>query len=199
MPLPKKIHVLEQEQFDRLLAWLDEDREHAGLIYEKIRRRLITIFAARDCSVPEELADETIDRVSRRIADIANDYSGDKALYFFGVANNVHHEYLKRPSSPEREEELGYRQQELSDRHNYSEPDTEQVHQCLEHCLSRFPVDERAMLLRYYSLEKQAKIGLRKQMADELGVSINTLRLRVLRMKEKLQPCVERCMDRTKV
>jgi len=199
MPLPKKVHVLQQEQFDRLLAWLDQDREQAGLVYEKIRRRLITIFAARDCSVPEELADETIDRVSRRVADIANDYSGDKALYFFGVANNVHHEHLKRPSSPEREEELSYRERELSDPYSYFEPDPELVHHCLEHCLGRFPVDERAMVLRYYSLEKQAKIGLRKQMADELGVSINTLRLRVLRMKEKLQPCVERCMDRTKV
>ena len=192
MPLPRKVHVLEQEQFDRLLAWLDQDRERAGLVYEKIRWRLIRIFAARDCPVPEELADETIDRVARRIPDIATDYAGDKALYFFGVANNVHHEYLKRPAIPEGREKL-------RDDHPHGDPDKEQTHTCLERCLSRLSSEARDMILRYYSLEKQAKIGLRRQIADELGVSINTLRLRVLRMKEKLQPCVERCLDRMKV
>ena len=193
MPLPRKVHVLEQEQFERLLAWLDQDREQAGLVYEKIRWRLITIFAARDCPIPEELADETIDRVSRRVADIAADYTGDKALYFFGVANNVHHEYLKRPAPELKAEPL--------DRNPYWQPlesEKQQTHDCLERCLGRLSGEERALILRYYSLEKQAKIGLRKQIADELGVSINTLRLRVLRMKEKLQLCIERCIKSLK-
>lgn len=188
MPPPRKIHVLAQEDFDRLLAWLDPDRERAGSAYEKIRWRLITIFAARNCSVPEELADETIDRVARRVSDIAGAYDGDKALYFFGVATNVHHEYLKRPTLPEP-------QTELSDERS----DKERIHDCLEQCLGKLSIDARDLLLRYYSLEKRAKIDLRQQMAEELGVSINTLRLRVLRMKEKLQPCVETCLSRTKV
>ena len=96
----KKRQLLQQEDLDRLLAWLDSDPERAGLIYEKIRRRLITILASRHCSVPEELADETIDRVARRIEDIRDTYAGEKALYFLGVMNNVHHEYLKRPALP---------------------------------------------------------------------------------------------------
>ncbi|HKP37054.1 MAG TPA: hypothetical protein VJT71_09355, partial [Pyrinomonadaceae bacterium] len=68
MPPRRKIHVLAQEDFDRLLAWLDADRERAGVIYEKIRWRLITIFAARNCVTPEDLADETLDRVARKVA-----------------------------------------------------------------------------------------------------------------------------------
>jgi len=191
MPPPRKIHILAQEDFDRLLDWLDQDREQAGLIYEKIRGRLITIFGARNCPVPEELADETIDRVARRVADIAGTYAGEKARYFFGVANNVHHEYLKRPALEEAQEEFANREPAESDR--------EGVHSCLEQCLSRLSDAERETILRYYSREKQAKIGLRKQIAEELGISINTLRLRVLRWKEKLQPCVERCLDRTDV
>lgn len=187
MPQPRKIHVLDQAQFDCLLAWLDQDRERAGLVYENIRWRLMTIFAARDCPVPEELADETIDRVTRRVSDIATNYTGDKALYFFGVANNVHHEYLKRPALPEHKEEL-------SGDYPHGDPDKELIHDCLERCLNRLSSEARELILRYYSLEKQAKIGLRKQMADEIGVSINTLRLRVLRMKERLQPCLEQCL-----
>ena len=188
MPPPRKTHVLDQNQFDQLLAWLDEDREAAGRRYEQIRWRLITIFAARGCSTPEELADETIDRVARRISDIADDYVGDKARYFFGVANNVHHEYLKQPAiaeidSPPVEEEQ----------------DKERVHGCLERCLSRLDAADRAMVLRYFSQDKRAKVELHNDMADEMGITINTLRLRVLRLKQKLQPCVERCLERADV
>lgn len=183
MPPPQKTRVLSQEEFDRLLAWLDQDRERAGLAYEEIRRRLTTIFAARNCPVPEDLADETIDRVARRVADIAADYTGDKAKYFFGVATNVHHEYLKRPAPPEPQEEW------IDESTN-----KEQTYACLEQCLAKLPADGRAMILRYYSQEKQAKIDLHKCMVDEFKVSINTLRLRILRMKQKLQPCLERCL-----
>src|SRR6185503_6276943 len=175
-----------QEDFDRLLAWLDPDREQAGATYEKIRWRLITIFAARNCATPEDLADETLDRVARRVAEIEPDYTGDRALYFFGVANNVHHEYLKRPPPPEPRDEL------TTDTENQ-----ERTHDCLEQCLRKLPEDSRTLILRYYSQEKQAKIHLHKQMAEELAITINTLRLRILRMKEKLQPCVERCLERT--
>src|SRR5947209_6617862 len=38
------------DSFDRLLAWLNPDREQAGQRYEEIRRRLIKIFARRGCS-----------------------------------------------------------------------------------------------------------------------------------------------------
>lgn len=188
MPPPRKIHVLAQEDFDRLLGWLNQDQEQAGLVYEKIRWRLITIFAARGCEVPEELADETIDRVARRVSEIEPGYTGDKALYFFGVANNVHHEYLKRPQPPAQQDEL------IDER-----GDQERLHHCLEQCLRKLSEESRHMILRYYSQEKQAKIHLHKEMAEELGITINTLRLRVLRLKEKLQPCIERCLERTEL
>lgn len=187
MPPQRKLHVLSQEDFDRLLAWLDDDRERAGQIYEKIRWRLITIFAARGCPVPEELADETIDRVARRVGDIAESYTGEKVCYFFGVANNVHHEYLKRPAAPSAEEIFEV------------VPDKEQIHNCLEHCLARLPEGERATILNYFSHEKATKIDLHKRLAGELGITINTLRLRILRTKQKLQPCVERCLERANV
>ena len=187
MPPPRKIHVLAQEDFDRLLGWLDEDRDQAALTYERIRRRLITIFAARGCSVPEELADETIDRVARRVLEIADSYTGDKARYFFGVANNVHHEYLKRPALSEQYETVE------------AAPDQERIHGCLEHCLRRLAEADRAMILSYFGHEKGAKVDLHKQMAGDLGITINTLRLRILRTKQKLGPCIERCLERTEV
>ena len=81
MSAAKHLKDLEQQDFDRLLNWLDADRDRAGLLYERIRWRLVTILASRGCALAEELADETIDRVARRVADIEQIYVGDKAIY----------------------------------------------------------------------------------------------------------------------
>ena len=178
----RTLHILKQEEFDRLLTWLDHDAERAGLTYEKIRWRLVAILASRGCVCPEELADETIDRVARRVVDIQDSYVGDKAIYFLGVMNNVHHEYLKRPMTP-----------------RLPEPDDdveakESVHLCLEKCLDKLSPNSRRMIERYYAEDKRAKIDLRKRIAAELGIGLSTLRLRALRIREKLQMCIEQCL-----
>jgi DNA-directed RNA polymerase specialized sigma24 family protein len=179
----KKLNILRQEDFDRLLSWLGPDAEQSGLTYEKIRWRLIAILASRGCRVPEELADETIDRVARRLVDIQETYVGDKAIYFLGVMNNVHHEYLKRPATPvllEPDDDLETK---------------EKTHVCLERCLDKLGPNSRQMIERYYAENKRAKIDLRKRLAAELDISISTLRLRALRIREKLQVCIEQCLE----
>ena len=183
----KKLNVLKQGDFDSLLAWLDPDPGRAALVYEKIRWRLIAILASRHCPVAEELADETIDRVARRVSDIRETYVGDKAIYFLGVMNNVHHEYLKRPALP-----------------RLPEPDDdgaarEETHLCLERCLEKLTPNSRLVIERYYAENKQAKIDLRKRIAAELGVGLNTLRLRALRIREKLQTCISQCLQTSSV
>jgi DNA-directed RNA polymerase specialized sigma24 family protein len=186
MPPAKRFHVLAQEDLDRLLTWLDPDRERASYVYEKVRWRLITILASRGCSIPEELADETIDRVARRVTDIQETYVGDKTIYFLGVANNVHHEYLKRPALPLVSASRATAEESRN---------KEQTHECLEVCLNKLPLDSRNLIERYYAEERQAKIDLRKRIADELGIGSGTLRLRALRIRERLQQCIENCLD----
>src|SRR5882757_5870855 len=178
----KQLRELGQQDFDRLLSWLDRDRERAGFLYEQIRWRLVTILAARGCTLAEELADETIDRVARRVVDIQHAYSGDKAIYFLGVMNNVHHEYLKRPTlsqPPEPEDDLEAK---------------ETTHLCLAKCLDKLSPNSRRLIERYYSENKRAKIDLRKRIAAERDNGISTLRLRAVRIREKLQTCIEQCL-----
>jgi DNA-directed RNA polymerase specialized sigma24 family protein len=186
MPTARKLKELDQDDFNRLLHWLDSDRERAGALYEKIRWRLIAILAARGCTVAEDLADDTIDRVSRRVADIQETYVGDKAIYFLGVMNNVHHEFLKRPTAPR----LVAPQP--------AEPATEQVHVCLDKCLERLAPHARQLIEKYYAENKQAKINLRRMIARQLGVSASNLRLRALRIRAKLQECINQCLDLSK-
>src|ERR1044071_2085308 len=92
--------ALSREAFNSLLDWLDPDREQAGIKYEDIRRRLIKIFTGRGCAEAEDLADETINRVTSKLNEIEKDFTGDRTRYFFGVANKVHMEYLRRKPPP---------------------------------------------------------------------------------------------------
>ena len=87
---------LTPEAFDRLLLWLNPDRERAGRKYEEIRRKLITILSSRGCTCPEDLTDEAMNRVTRKVPEIIDNYVGDPALYFYGVAHKVHLEWVRR-------------------------------------------------------------------------------------------------------
>jgi len=182
MSAAKHFKDLGQQDFDRLLNWLDADRERAGVLYERIRWRLVTILASLGCVLADELADETIDRVARRVTDIEQTYVGDKAIYFLGVMNNVHHEYLRRPTAPR-----------LIDTSDNVET-REQIHACLDNCLEHLAPYARQLIENYYAADKKAKIDLRKVIARELGIKPATLRLRALRIREKLQTCIEQCM-----
>jgi RNA polymerase sigma factor (sigma-70 family) len=179
----RHLKTLQKADFDRLLLWLDLDPERAGELYEKIRWRLIAILASRGCRIPEELADETIDRVARRVRDIEATYVGDKSVYFLGVMNNVHHEYLKRP-----------RLSELAPTPGDSAVN-EQTYLCLDKCIAKLTPHAREIIEQYYTAEKQAKINLRKRIAAALGISNSNLRLRALRIRAKLQTCIEQCLE----
>jgi DNA-directed RNA polymerase specialized sigma24 family protein len=90
-----------QEAFDKLLEWLDPDRERAAEKYQKIHTRLIGIFSNHGCADPEKLADETIDRVIAKMDSLSVNYEGEPTRYFYGVARNILKEDLKRRNTHE--------------------------------------------------------------------------------------------------
>jgi len=179
----KKEWILTQESFDALLSWLDPNREAAGRKYETIRCRLIKIFACRGCFEPEDLADETINRVTNKLKDIETDFTGEPALYFYGVANKVHLEYLRRKPVPTLP----------PPRSNTAEIELE--HHCLDRCVEKLGPDNRSLVLEYYQDEKQAKIEHRKLLAERLGIALNALRIRAHRLRATLQRCLEDCLE----
>lgn len=174
-----------QESFDRLLNWLDPDRELAGKRYEEIRFKLIKIFVRRECQIAEELADETINRVAKRLLDIEENYVGDRALYFYGVAYNVFLEYVKKKPEP-----LPIPDPDPPD---IIERNLECLRKCMEHLTTR----NRELIQTYFGDEKGAKIARRKTLADEMNISLNTLRMRAHRIKATLRDCVLNCIKQS--
>jgi len=186
----KREWVLTQETFDALLAWLDPDREVAGKKYETIRLRLIKVFTCRGCSDAEDLADETINRVVARVADLG-DYHGDPTPYFYGVSQKIQLEYLRKSKGRQAEgpaEEVAVVPAVFGD-------DDEPEYNCLERCLERLSVTSRKLVLEYYQQERQAKIDHRKRLADELGIAVNALRIRAYRIRRTLEECVHACIE----
>jgi len=182
-PSAKKDWDLSQEAFDRLLSWLNRDRETAGKKYEEIRRRLIKIFSCQGCIGAEDLADETINRVARKLPEICPTFVGDPTLYFLGVAHNVCLEYFRKKPEPEPPPPLADPPEQK-----------EKLDVCLEECLQRLTPKSRELILEYYHEEKHSKIDHRKELAQRLGIALNASRIQAHRIPAKLQECVFECV-----
>jgi RNA polymerase sigma factor (sigma-70 family) len=196
----KKHWVLTQEAFDKLLVCLDADREQAGQKYENIRQSLMTFFECRGGASPEEQADDTMNRVARRLVEGKEIYVENPASYFYGIARNVlkeHWESSKPESVPL--EDVPPSKALSDDPSRLHERQVERYHKeqqldCLEHCLQGLPSSNRDLISRYYQGETSIKIQNRKSLAQTLGIPLNALRIRALRIREKLEDCVESCL-----
>ena len=172
-----------QEAFEKLLAWLDTDRDKAAEKYDKIHLRLVRIFAAKGCAEAEDLADQAVNVVALKIDWLRQNYVGDPALWFYAVAKKIYQEWLKsfrvRPPPP-------------------PAPDNRPIEErcaCLEKCLKKITTpDEAQMVVRYHEGDGQVRIANRKKMAEELGISLNALRIRICHIQARLRPCIEDCL-----
>ena len=173
-----------QEDFDRLLAWLDPDRECAGEHHERIRRKLILIFASHGWSSPEEMTDECINRVIKKLPEIEQEYKGSPENYFLSVAKYVELEW-PRKERPIVIPPVGGASSEV-----------EEPLACLDRCLDHLPAATRELVLEYYQDEKKAKIDHRAALAQRLGIAVNALRIRAHRIRKHLEKCVLECMDK---
>jgi RNA polymerase sigma factor (sigma-70 family) len=198
-PALKKDWVLNQQAFDALLVSLDRDRERAGTRYEQIRHALITFFECRGSGAPEDHADDTITRVARRLLEGQPIQIDKAASYFYGVARNVlkeHWESRRRSPISLKSQPLALgsvdsqRRDEQSSEHQLRD----QRLDCLERCVAELPATDQELIRQYYQGESGVKIENRRRQAERLGIPINALRIRALRIREKLEECVERCV-----
>ena len=189
-PRPRKEWVLTRETFDRFLAVLDNDRDKAGEKYEEIRLKLLKYFQWCGSSFPDLDADETINRVMRRMEEGANVYNLNG--YIYGVARLVNTESLKHRN----------RMQELEESSLVElwsvgvDAEAVQRQECLERCLGKLSDEERAMITEYYTHDKAEKVTCRERLAARLGISLNTLRVKMHRQRLYLESCVNKCLRR---
>jgi DNA-directed RNA polymerase specialized sigma24 family protein len=182
------------EVMQAFLLWLGADEASGARKYEDIRRKLTLLFRYRGCHIPEELADETIDRTARAALKPDFQYQGDPIAYFRGVAHNVYHEWLRKERKFRSEPlEGGYIDLPAPD--GGAEQD-DPAPACLDRCLNALSPPKKNLLIRYYGSDKRAKIDGRQLLADELGIALNALRIQVFRLRNGLRECIEICKER---
>ena len=179
----KKDWILTREAFDRFLARLDDDRERAGEKYEILRLKLLKYFEWRNAAIPEELADETINRIARKLheGETIQNLNG----FIFGIARHLVEEQKKELSSKEAAlRELPKTSMARADDHRLD---------CCEKCLDCLSESDRDLIINYYSSDKRARIDEHKRTAAKLAISLNSIRLRIYRIKQKLEKCISEC------
>lgn len=171
--------------FKMLLTQLSSDQERAGELYLHMHGKLVRYFSWHTCAHPEDLADEVLDRVCRRLEE--GEQIEQIISYILGVARRILLEQrksfltaaalpddrtLQRPGEPRGDEA---------------------TMECMDACLEQLPPESRALLLEYYSPEASARAWARQTIADRMGLSLNALRNRVLRLRRNLETCIAEC------
>lgn len=174
---------LSASSFTALLAALHSDRSVAGQEYERLRRRLIQFFIIHGAHRAEEIADEALNRLAKRISQGEAIQNIDQ--YLAGIGRMLLLEERQRGKR-----ELAIVQQQSTVAMQSS--NEEEMLQALESCLTQLASDHQQLLKRYYSAESRARIRERERMAAEMGISVNSLRNRTLRLREKLEACVRK-------
>ena len=182
---------LTEGAFERLLQALDPDRDRAGEKYELLRTKLIKFFAWGGSPWPEDHADESIDRLIRRLdqGEAVERLEG----FAYGVARLVLLESRKERSQAQQRlvglaslpgpgEELAAREASAG---------------CLEACLARLPQGEKELILEYYRGDGSERIRGRKALAERLQVPMSLLRIRVHRIRARIETCLRQSLGRS--
>jgi len=154
-----------------------------------MRRRLTAFFSRKRVRSPDDLADEALNRVARRLEEEAAITDTPPARYCFIVAKFVFLEHLRRPDAHSHDglEPVGLSRPD-------DEAERERRLDCLDRCLGELGADDRSLILDYYRGDDAAKIAARRALAERLGLSANALTIRACRLRHKLEACVVRRM-----
>jgi DNA-directed RNA polymerase specialized sigma24 family protein len=185
--------------FARLLQWLDDGVESNGQTYLEMRHRLVAYFDRRNRLSADELADETLNRVGRTLEKDGAIATRPPARYCYVVAKFVLLEDIRR------EQQLApVDERQLADGASLRRgtkpagPDEQDVLRerrldCLDRCLEQLKAEQRAFVIDYYRDAGHDKIVRRRNLAQELGISMNALGIRACRLRGTLETCVEAC------
>ena len=183
--------MLNQDEFDGLLNWLSPNRESAGEKYESIRAGLIRFFRYKGCGNDEELADETINRVARKLPDLDLNTGNKHITYFYGFASNIFLEEKKRrQKQAELDSNLPFKIMGADN------DESESKFNCLEECLNKLEPNGKKLITGYYLKNKSEKFEHRRQLAESLNLSVNNLHVKAHRLRNALRRCLEECLKK---
>ncbi len=187
MPRLKKKTDRDRQTFTALLSFIGRGNTDAWHRYLLLHERLTRYFERRGCWCAEDLADRTFDRIEElpqsRLLEVP---AGKEEGFVINVGKNILKEWwdeakLEPSVVPEVHlDEAEHLQEDLFDV-----------------CKGGLPERERHLLESYYrqiSRESDRNLkALREEIAKQQGLSLPALRVRILRIRNKIQACYICC------
>jgi RNA polymerase sigma factor (sigma-70 family) len=165
-----------------LLAALGETPEESGIEYERLRSKLILFFSRRMLQFPEDLADEALDRLARRIVE--GTIIDSIPAFALGIGRHLALEQMKN-----RAETMGDDFWDNVPAPSATQSSEEEIAR-MERCLKTLRPDEAKLLRGYYLATEDTPMKTRGKLAKRLGISANTLRQRVFLARQRLRDCM---------
>lgn len=173
----RKRTELAREDWEALMAALAPDRAAAGQKYEALRRRLTNLFAWEQCELPDALTDEAMNRLARKVHEGVEIPHIDR--FAFGIARMLIHEHKRAEQR---------RQTAVREFQSAAASTDDATLDAMHDCIGKLPRERREVIESYYRED-------RAQLAARLGISLNALRNRALRIREDLFECMSRKRD----
>jgi DNA-directed RNA polymerase specialized sigma24 family protein len=170
---------------ETLLMALAAEPDDAAKAYRIVHARLMRFFSLKNMADPGAMADEVMDRLAASLATRGAEQIGSPAAFALGIARHLLQEEWRRLA---REKEA-IREWTAVARSEHDD-EKELTMASLDQCLRRMPAAKRELLHSYYAWTGAEKIAHHRRMADELGLTVNALRNRLLRARTELLACL---------
>ena len=182
---------MSREDFARFLGCFSPDPDEAGERYNCLQKKLVGFFGLKGISDSTGATYETLKRATEKLVGGAD--VPDMERFCLGIARNVAKEWWRR----ERREEAVF-QRFLKGLADNSAEEVERLEHVLKPCFERLKVEEQRLLVAYCSIpEGMSSAEHRRQLADELGITVGALRIQISRLRDRLEECVKgRLTDR---
>ena len=173
---------------------MDDGVESGGERYVEIRRRLVSYFRRKRCLSPDDLADETLTRVARKLEEQGEITDTTPARYCYIVARFVFLEYVRAAERRHKSLDDTRTAPDATAPGQLQEDDPaaeEALLDNLERCLQQLAPDDRALILDYYGGDSRDRIAQRRALAARLRLTPNAVTIRACRIRDKLEACVK--------
>ena len=172
------------QSLQALLQALSTGTDEPSAAYLKLRGTLIRFFQIKGEIEPESACDETIDRVALKLSQgIQID---DVTKYSFGVARFV---FLERIRSAEKNRKAA--QNFYEDRTTDHEKEDSAGYSAERECFDSLTFGDQDLLRSYFiDLPHEKLVEHRDKLVRDLNISQNNLRLKIFRLRQRLEKCV---------
>src|SRR5215203_2762950 len=172
------------QPFTALLTFLcPEDPDEAIRLYLRLHKKLTGYFQLRGTSDPSHDADDTLDRAGKKILEGVPIPDIDR--FCLGIARNV---FLERVRNKKKEESAFVQFFEHSQNDKTL---LDRITNLMKPCFEKLPPDDRDLLNSYCKVPPElSRAEHRLRIAESLNSTIAALRIRVTRLRTKLEKCV---------